>query len=104
MLSQGVLTNPIGLPPYYQHVVLVRVIGSLTFYPGNSFVLVRSEPTDPANVISATAFLNQTGIYSLPIERRRIHSRFEPSQITDIFVYETGSKFCAASSLRGKVG
>jgi hypothetical protein len=56
MLSQGALTNPIGLPRYYQQVVPVRMIGSLTFHKAKSFGSIRSDSTATAKVLSATVF------------------------------------------------
>ena len=61
-LSQAYLTNPIGLPSYYPWVVTMRVVGLLNFHLAIPFVLVRSDSTKLAEVLSAIAFLI-AGIY-----------------------------------------
>jgi hypothetical protein len=100
-LSQAYLTNPIGLPSYYPRVVKIQVVGLLDFHRTIPFGLARCDSTEPAEVLPAIALFDRGYLFA-PIERRRMHSRFETNWFTDTFVYETRSEFGAASSLRGE--
>ena len=79
----------------------MRVERLLNFHSAIPFALVCSDWADLAEVLSALAFFDR-GCLMAPIERRRMHSRFETIWFTDTFVYETKSEFGAASSLRSE--
>jgi hypothetical protein len=79
----------------------MRVERLLNSHSAIPFALVCSDWADLAEVLSALAFFDR-GYLMAPIERRRMHSRFETNRVTDTFVYEIRYEFGAASSLRGE--